>query len=171
MPVSAASVCWESHSGLWQLWRHTWLLTFISKAAKHVMWLELLSLRWMLTAYMDCLPALPHILPSLFSVFHLIFSPQILLWLSHFPFHRLLVRLCLLLSIQPCIQFIFSTLCLLIPRLPQSNYSIFFHFPFHLNNFTFFLAALHCLSSPLHINLHLVFISPLLTPASLMRHM
>lgn len=43
-----------------------------------MMWLELFSLRWMLTAYMDYLPA-PHILPSLFSVFHLIFCTCFLL--------------------------------------------------------------------------------------------
>lgn len=42
------------------------------------MWLGLLSLRWMLTAYMDYLSA-PHILPSLFSVFNLIFCTSFLI--------------------------------------------------------------------------------------------
>lgn len=78
MPARAASICWESHPGLWRLWRHTWPLAFISKAAKRIMWLELLSLKWMLTAYTDYLPA-PQILPSLFSVLHLIFCTCFLL--------------------------------------------------------------------------------------------
>lgn len=161
MPAHAASICWESHPGLWQLWRHTWPLTFISKAAKHIMWLELLSLRWMLTAYMDYLPA-PHIVPSLFSVFHLIFCTCFLLRFFSDSSASLFTS-----SWSVCASFYPSGPAVNLSFLPFVFSSLDYlsltvaSFPtFRSSLITLLSFWLLFIASPLHISLHLVFITP-----------